>query len=289
MTFVTDSITYNVHERGRKARGVDRHFDTVQLAALINSASVQEQVKHGDMFGYFGHWPRQKFGMVAQEGAIVDGKAVSLPVAIRTVELSALDDGTIKHRVEFLDTEAGIVSKGLFDSKAGGFSSAITPVIGTSPTLAKGFHGFDYVYEPNYTTNRGHKVLLDAIGTDVGVMLDAVLAQAAQAEVEYAGLFDSLHTQHLSVLDTVEVLVKENKWLIARLSAKTGIDEKTLLDSVLLENVDAMGRLKGTGSLPDYGKYREASLAGLSGMPDKNRPDESPEGRFVQRTYGVNV
>ena len=99
MTLVTDSITYNVRERGRKHRGVDRNFDTAALAALINGAGVQEKVKHGDMMGYLGHWPRVKFGMEVTEGGIDPGtgKAVSLPMAIRTVELHADPDGSITH------------------------------------------------------------------------------------------------------------------------------------------------------------------------------------------------
>jgi hypothetical protein len=287
MTFVTDPITYNVHERGRKHRGQDRRFDTVALARLINSASVQEQVKHGDMMGYFGHWVREKFGMTPKEGAIVDGKAVALPASIRTVELSATDDGMITHRTEFFDTEAGIAAKALYDSKAGGFSSAITPVMGTSPTIPKVFHGFDYVYEPNYSTNRGHKVILDAIGPDVAIVLDAVMAQAAMEQQEMGALFDSLHGQHLTMLGAYEAVIKENEWLIARLAQKTGIDRQTLLDSVMLEDVEGgAARLRGTGALPDFEKFRDAKLEGLQSLPSDRPIVDSAETRYIQQITG---
>lgn len=289
MTFVTDPITYNVNTRGRKVLGQDRNFELSALARLINGPAVQETVKHGDMLGYFGHWPRIKFGMATQEGGIdkETGKAVNLPLAVRTVELSADDQGNITHRTEFMDTEAGAVALGLYNSKAGGFSSAIVPVAGTHPIIPKSFNGFDYVYQPNYTTNRGHKVILDSINPELAGMLDVLLDQAAQAEGEMAMLFDSLHTQHLTTLQAFEVISKENDWLIRRLSKQSGVDPAGILDS-MNEVIEDGGRLRASMGLPDYDRFKTAPLELLDSVKTPVEP-ESSESRFMQNRFGKAI
>lgn len=290
MTLITDSIVYNVRQRGRKHLGQDRDFDTVALAELINGPGVQEKVKHGDMLGYFGHWPRLKFGMATQEGGIdpSTGKAVSLPLAVRTVELGADNDGTITHKAEFLDTDAGNLARGLYTSKAGGFSSAIVPVMGTSPMLAKSFHGFDYVYEPNYTTNRGHKIVLDSIGEDMAAIFDAVMMQAAQAEGEMVLLFDSLHAQHMASLEALSRVSADNDWLIDRLAQKTGITREGVFDAISEDAEGGAARLRGSAAVPDYEKYRTAALAGFSSIPGQDVPATS-ETRYLADRYGIKI
>jgi hypothetical protein len=283
---VTDSITYNVRERGRKFRGVERNFDTAVLAKVINGPDVQERVKHGDMLGYFGHWPRVKFGMQPQEGAIVDGKAVALPVAIRTLDLKADTDGTITHRAEFLDTEAGHVAEGLYKSKAGGFSSAIDALPRTSPAIARGFYGFDYVLEPNYTTNRGHKVLLDSAGVEVAAMLDGLLEQAAREQDEMAAMFDSLHGQHLDALTTLERVSQENEELLEMVARLTGKKKGEVLDSIALEHVAPELVLPADPNR--WTQFRDAALQPLAELP-KARGPETADSRYAQNRYGVRI
>lgn len=291
MTLVTDSITYNVRERGRKFRGVERNFDTASLAKLINSPAVQEKVKHGDMGGYFGHWPRIKFGMEFTEGGVdrETGKAVALPAALRTIELSADAEGNITHRAEFLDTEAGQIAQGLYNSKMGGFSSAIDAMPRTSPAIARGFYGFDYVLEPNYTTNRGHKVVLDAVGSnpELAALLDGVLAQNAIEQDEMAAIFDSLHAQHLDVLSALERASQQNDELldmVARLTGKTG---QQVLDSVsCLEHVRPDMMLPADVS--KWTAFRDVPLAAMAELP-RPRAGESAETRYVAQRFGVSI
>lgn len=270
MTITTDLITYNVRDRGRKARGQDRNFDTKALANLINGPDVQEKVKHGDMVGYFGHWPRVKLGMEPQEGGIVDGRVVSVTPALRTIELKAEADGTIRHRAEFLDTNEGLIASRLYQSKTGGFSSAITPLPGTNPILPAGFHGFDYVLEPNYTTNRGHKVVLDGVEglserEDLLAMLDSAVGESVMAAATINRLFDSLHAQHRLALETLERLAQENDLLIGRLAAgQTG----ALLDDVGTKPLMAL-------KAPDYERYRDMELAPLQRLPQSGDDAQS--------------
>jgi hypothetical protein len=282
--FTTDPITYNVTDRGRKARGQDRNFDTVALAKLINGPSVQEKVKHGDMLGFLGHWPRIKFGMEPAEGGVVDGKAVVMPIAVRTVELSAIPDGTITHRTEFLDTEHGEAALRLFKSKAGGFSSAIDAVPGTSPAIARGFFGFDFVYEPNYSGNRGHAITLDGVGEDVAGLLDAVLLMAGEGDMEMRALFDSLHGQHLSALETMERLSRQNDWLVNRLAKIKGTDAANVLDSALLEDA-RIAPMRAAMALPDYERFKTAPLEALAHLPVMDKV-ATPESDFAARHYG---
>lgn len=270
---ITEPITFNVRERGRAARGKDRNFDTVALAKLINSAGVQEKVKHGDMVGYYGHWPRLKFGMEPAEGGIVDGKVVSIDPAIRTVELSAKPDGTITHRAEFLNTPGGVVAKALHLSKTGGFSSAIVTAPGTDPSVPTGFYGFDYVLEPNFTFNRGHKLALDAAGVadmeeDFMVTLDGVVGDYAQGSGVLAQLFDSVHAQLQQALAALEKSAHENEALIAMLAKGGAVN----LDSINLEDARIAPERH---SLPeDWDRFTRMPLVGLQKLDDE-KPQEA--------------
>ncbi len=59
----TSKITFNVNDLQRQHTGQKRCYDNIGLARLINSPQVQERVSKGDLIGYYGHWPRKKFGM----------------------------------------------------------------------------------------------------------------------------------------------------------------------------------------------------------------------------------
>lgn len=277
----TDLITYNVKDRGRKARGVDRNFDTAALAKLINGASVQEKVRHGDMFGYYGHWPRQVLGMEPSEGGIIDGKVISIPPALRTIELRADNDGTIYHRAEFLDTNEGKTAARLYASKAGGFSSAIDAVPNTSPAVAKRFCGFDFVLEPNYTTNRGHKVMLDSVLSErdrMMVMLDSAVGESMDAAAAMGAIFDALQAQHERALKALERVEAENNDLLGRM-ARGRTD--AVLDGVTMRPIRA--------SKPDdYEAYRSMPLARLSELPVE-APAPSDDIKSLQRQYGFKV
>ncbi len=279
MGFVTEKITYNVHERGRKSRGVDRLFDTAALARLINGPAVQEKVKLGDMIGYYGHWPRLAFGMATRETGVVDGQVVALPKAVRTVYLSADDAGNITHQTEFLDTSWGQEAKRLYDAKVGGFSSAID-ARGT-PYVARDFHGFDYVDEPNYTGNRGHRALLDAVeaGADrdemLAMLLDAVAHDSESMMARHTAMFDRLHANHMQALEALERVSRENDLLIGRLAAGGG--------SAVLDDVLGAGDLPVRGNKsPDFGKFNDRPLVPLRAL------DEAPKKQDpVMRRIGM--
>lgn len=278
MPMVTERITYNVRNRGRQARGQDRNFDTVALAKLINSPAVQEKVKHGDMLGYFGHWPRIKLGMEPSEGGIIDGRPVSIPPALRTVELTADEEGNITHRAEFLDTNEGRIAARLYASKAGGFSSAITT--GPGGSLPTGFYGFDYVFEPNFTHNRGHKLALDAVSgqedqDEVLAIMDSVVSEANQASAHLVHLFDSLQAQHQRALEAMQRIADENAVLIEQLAAVKVKGGAVLDSAAALEDVRVAPVLAQPGDLDEFQRFRDIDLSPLQKL-DSAKPQEDP-------------
>ena len=224
----TDVITYNLKDRGRVYRGQPRNFDTKRIAAHINSPEMQERVKNRDLVGYYGHWPRQAFGLNPTEGGLKKGKPALVEPAIVTTLLEADANGTIRHQAEFLQTEAGRVSMKLHESRTGGFSSAID-------TRENRFYGFDYVLEPNFTTNRGYA--LDSVSDmDEEQVFDAVMGEymdAMQVLLDSANDRAQFQRDQYELLElTLKRTQAENQELMSML-AKAGNGEVPVFDSVL--------------------------------------------------------
>jgi hypothetical protein len=278
---MTDTIRYNVNDRGRQHRGQDRHFDTRALAALINSPSVQEQVRNRDLVGYYGHWQRMRFGMRPPETVIVDGKSVNIEPAIVTTFLRADPDGTIEHRTEFLDTASGKVARRLAKSKTGGFSSAINAVPRGGQHIANDFAGFDYVLEPNYTTNRTY--LFDGVqAIPDGSIFDFVMADHYQSTERMAALYDSLQGDHMMAMQTIQRLMEENESLLSAATTGRAVFDGVGLDAIAPRLVSkvATDHFARTAAM-----FKNATLAPLDKLPD-------PRGDMVldqvQQHYGVS-
>lgn len=223
----TKIIKYNLKDRGRKYRGRDRNFDIDAIVKAINSPACQERVRKRDMLGYYGHWPRIKFGILPAEGGIESGKPAIVEPALVTTLLRAYPDGTVEHRAEFLDTDSGKIAARLFQNRVGGFSSAID-------AAAPAFYGFDYVFEPNYSTNRGWA--LDGVNAN-DMTLDDV--EAAIKGEQLRGVMRLLERYEAAIdmaNERIEKLSEENEQL---LSAAAAGREAEALDSV---NVGTLGR-----------------------------------------------
>lgn len=319
MGMKTELIRFNVRERGRRFRGQDRNFDTAALAALINGGEVQERVKNGDLLGYYGHWPRVKFGMDVQEGAMVGGKPVHLEPAIRTTSIKAYPDGTIEHQAEFLDTAPGRLAERLYKSKTGGFSSAINAPRRGSMQVPNGFFGFDYVLEPNFTGNRGYA--LDSAGNRIELEgLDEADAEVLDAVEEYTGMvlattamLDRVQADYDRQAEVVLVLQQENveyESEIARLqaaldSAKEQIAKAMAVPPAAAEQdagepvptqVEVLDDARSRGIPVSRSRFAGAEaflsdktkLAGFEKSED-DREDEKPTAadRYFARAFGV--
>lgn len=220
-----DLITFNLKERGRQHRGVERDFDIPRVVACINSGVTQERVKNRDMVGYYGHWPRRIFGPEPREGGVIEGKVVKIEPAVITTHLKAYRDGTVEHRSEAMETEPGQAVARLLASKAGGWSSVydFKKII---------FWGFDYVLEPNYTKNRGYELAMDSVtaGGLEGVTLDDV-SDYYDGILEIALLMDGVNGENARLRRTLmsrEHRVQELEDQVMRLMAGRDI----ALDSV---------------------------------------------------------
>lgn len=266
----TPVITYNLRERGRRHRGKERNFNVRALAAYINGPVCQERIRNRDMLGYYGHWPRIKFGLNPAEGGLDCGKPSLVEPAIVTTMLKAHDDGTIEHQAEFLDTDSGKVAAKLYASRTGGFSSAID-------NIRQEFWGFDYVFEPNYTTNRGYTL------DDVRDMtLDDV--EAAIYDEQLRGLhhlLDAVNAERNLANDIIERLRTENEQLLSMLASK-GVSEAAALDST-----GGVMPIVLSGSISERMERDAAAFHGatlphfVEPKPDNELPANSLYGRLI--------
>lgn len=278
----TGIIKFNVTQRGRKFRGQDRNFDTVALANLINGPEVQEMVKHRDMHGYFGHWPRVKFGMRPIEGGVLDGRHVSLEPALVTTMLKAHPDGTIEHEAEFLDTASGRIAERMYRSKTGGFSSAIDVKRVGGKQMPTGFYGFDFVMEPNFTKNRGYELALD--GVEDEAMLDAVATMAEYQSMFDAvnRMFDDLQAAYDRQAETLAAMELENEQMRSMLVRNGQIEkgEQIALDGVREVVVGTMD-----SRLHRADDFLQAPVHGFQ-QPKKEDKPRTAADDYIDRHYG---
>jgi|GEM_PF-1366198 len=193
----TNKITFNVNELQRQHTGQRRRYDNVGLARLINSPQIQERVSKGDLIGYYGHWPRKKFGMQPQEGGMDGGKPITLKPAIRTTFLEADNKGNLTHQTEFLDTQEGKDAYDLYQNKVGGFSAAMTTAPKGVTEIPVRFYGFDYVLEPNFSGNRGYTLAFDSVPNDPLIVerFDSINDEGYTGELIH--VFDSVEDELL--------------------------------------------------------------------------------------------
>lgn len=206
----TEIIRYNIHDRGRKYTGTPRQYHHEKLLRVINGDEVQEMVAKRDMYGYLGHDIRREFGLYPPEAAISGGKLIPLEPAFVTVHLKMLDDGTIEHQEQFLDTPLGIKAQEWYEKKMGGFSSVIAPSE-ENPTMC---YGHDYVLAPNNAHNRGF--VMDSTKDYNRLTSKQKLAVEQARRMEQAAVMDALiqtaqaipvmHKQHNQLLATIESL-----------------------------------------------------------------------------------
>jgi hypothetical protein len=285
----TGKITYNVHERGRQFVGKDRNFNLGALAALVNSNAVQERVRNRDLTGFYGHWIRARFGLNPPESLVFDGKVVNIEPALVTTYLAADDEGNITHEAEFLDTDAGSIAERLFHSKQGGFSSAIEAAPNIRPSFPTIFAGFDYVFEPNYSTNRGF--MFDSTLADDSTLFDAVMQEWHMSNAMMRNLFDSMQADHLLAVQTIERLKEENEELLSIASRATGKNGAVLLDSTGGHVAPLSISSRATADFRARARsFSTGALVPLENLPDDDStvaPAENPVIEHARRAWGV--
>lgn len=276
----TGVISYNLNDRGRQFAGQDRKVDIEATMRLLNGPQVQELVRKGDIYGYFGHMFREKYGLNVPETAIENGKVVVLEPNVRTVMIKCLPDGTIKHEQEFLDNAPGRIAARLYASKAYGFSSVFHAPEENGLRTPKTFHGMDFVRTPNYDTNRGYDSMLDsveagAIGSlgfagECAALMDSVEVIIAQSDAQAAEISEA----YLHQCKVNDDLVDLNARLMLRLQkAGTG---------AMLDSADPATLQRGSEFLPSRAeamldsadRFMAAVLPGLEPPPEEVEADK---------------
>lgn len=259
----TPTIRYNLKERGRKHMGQERNFNVRAICDAINGPACQERVSTRGMAGYYGHLPRIRHGMNPMEGVIDSGKYVPVEPAFVTTYLKADYDGNVEHRAEFLDTAAGKLAQKLFESKMGGFSTAID-------TAKPEFFGLDYVIEPNFVNNSYRGVVLDSASMTYDDVMQAEVDEQTHGMI---ALLDSINAERSSSQAVIDHLQEENEQLLSML-AKTGTPVSQVLDCVsvlpIAVSTDAADRL-----VRDAAVFRAAELP-VFVQPHAAEPPNSP-------------
>lgn len=233
MSRITKEIKYNLKDRQREHTGQDRSdLDVDAMVRIINSPEVQEMVAKGDMLGFPGHQIRQRFGLMPPESVIVDGKVVRLEPATRTVYLKADPDGTVTHKQEFLDNDAGNHAQRQYSAGVGGFSTACDYITRLGKRICAYFGGFDYVFQPNYAGNTSYGQF-DSLGfdsTNPKTPEQTLILQMLERQI--AAQYDSIHSQSqiLSMVDQVVQrnieLEKENLSIIEKATRRAQLQAK---------------------------------------------------------------
>ena len=225
---VTKAITYSLKDRGYKIAGKDRsNVDVSAMVSMMNSPLVQEIVANGTMYGYYGHEIRQRFGMIPPETATLEGRLVRLEPACRTVELSATKDGTVTHKQEFLENDAGEHAYQNYKGRVGGFSIASNYKPTVNGMLAPSqFGGFDYTRQPNFADNTSYGLFDSAFVADDELNASIAAAITPYLDREIVAIYDSIAREselhnHLNMsLDRVVELEKQNQRLRQQAVAK---------------------------------------------------------------------
>lgn len=276
----TGVISYNLNDRGRHFAGQDRKVDIDATMRLLNGPQVQEMVRKGDIYGYFGHMFREKYGLNVPETAIENGKVVVLEPNVRTVMIKCLPDGTIQHEQEFLNNAPGRIAARLYASKAYGFSSVFHAPEENGLRTPKTFHGMDFVKTPNYDTNRGYDSMLDsveagAIGSlgfagECAALMDSVEAIIAHSDAQAAEISEA----YLRQCKDNDALVDLNARLMLRLQ-KAGA-------GAMLDSIDPVRLQRGAEFMPSHAKamldsadrFMAAELPGLESPPEEVEADK---------------
>lgn len=233
-------IRYNLKERGRQYRGVERNFNIPEIVAAINSPACQELVRTRGMLGYLGHWVRIRFGLEPPEGGIVNGQSYSVEPAIVTTFLKAYPNGDVEHQTEFLNTKPGLIASRMYFNKVGGFSSVIDE---NKPA----FHGFDWVNDPNYSTNRGYNIALDSVTSGAMTLDDVIAAEFNNHTQAMAMLLEASEYREKLALDSAVSLRLENDQLLSLLSE---YDQATKIPT-MVGDVTALQRMENDKALFD--------------------------------------
>ena len=141
------------------------------------------------------------------------------------LESYAEENGDVTHVAEFFENDAGEYARKQYLGRAGGFSSAQDYRRSGLSLVPVNFYGYDYVMQPNYTTNVGDGQLFDGLtvpehqdgliscfdsATDISLLSPSEAMIANMLEQQIVRDFDNIHAQlqqlNEHALDQVDML-----------------------------------------------------------------------------------
>ncbi len=271
----TKAITFNIKERGRLHTGQSRdNVDYQQWIDMLNSPATQEMIKTGSSLGYYGHQIRILWGLNPPETVPVGDKLLTISPAVRTIELSADQDGNVTHRQEFLETPEGEMAMRQYKARVGGFSQANDFKTVNGIVMPTEYCGSDYVLQPNYVTNIGDGALLDSVH---GGTVKAALEQSVVAM--YDGIFGTNYANHIADENLMRAINAENQLLIIQQQKQRRLElqrkkEENMLDSALCPTMD----------IDEY--FKEGQMFDSANVVTSIEPDENKEKAEPPRMLG---
>lgn len=179
---------FNLFKEGREYTGHHRNYILESAVNMCYAGPTREMLKLREAVGYLGHGRRELAGRLqlpeVSSIKLPDGSSIlteNIPSNV-TVAFEVSKDGTVNHEQEILETAPGQVVSALNAGKVGGFSWACGGTDGGSmgATKLSGFHGFDYVINPGFATNRGY--ILESAGN--GLILESVCKATGMSDGE---------------------------------------------------------------------------------------------------------
>lgn len=172
---------FNIFKEGRNYSGHHRKYILESAISTCYHPGTREKLQLREALGYFGHGRREMAGKLAlQEVSTIklpDGSSMiveNVPSNV-TVAFEIGKDGTVTHSQQILESgEPGKIVSALNKDKVGGFSWACGGVNGgvMGATKIADFHGFDYVMQPGFASNRGY--ILESAGVGGDMILESV-------------------------------------------------------------------------------------------------------------------
>lgn len=320
--------SFNLFQEGRTYTGHHRNYILENAIKTCYAPETREKIRLREALGYLGHGRRELAGRLAlpEVSAIkmADGTACiteNVPSNVTTA-FEVNKDGMVTHTQEILETAPGKIISGLNASKVGGFSWACGGVDGGAGgrTRITDFHGFDYVMNPGFATNRGyilesadaatHNMILENISKSAGLSVNeserwlkhwqtmAIMegADLRLQVVQTEGYADHLRreleskdalleqaTKNLSLMESAE----ESRRKMITEAAKSSVVAvpKNVLEAMIsLANEDDFYRL--TAFFEAAGRINMAGLPLVNGQSRAQLPVKPPQRTRRDAEYG---
>jgi hypothetical protein len=192
------SGTIDLAKHGRTKHN-NRPYLIKAVQRILASPTVQEELKLGEMYGYFGHGIREITGKMKPsevEFINVNGKMAKVSVEPSNVclEVSCSDEGIVSHKQRILDTDSGKQVQAMHDANVGGWSWATSG----KPHAINVFAGFDWVKQASY------------IDVDKQAMFESIQDFTSfESADEYQMMLESLHAQNQQQITLTDMTLEK--------------------------------------------------------------------------------